>query len=125
MYIVERPHTITIYNKYNNNYYKKVLHGVYYYGSDSINLSGKGVMESGNISIIIDGLNLRDYVDESEYVGGNENYTLQKNSRIVLGEGPDVASINELTDRYKEISIFSIDVNVVGSFLDHILISGR
>lgn len=122
---MNRPHTITIYNKKNNTYYKKVLHGVYYYGSDTINLSGKGIVESGNISIIIDGLNLRDYVDESEYEGGNEKYTLQKNSRIVLGEGPDVTSINELTDRYKEISIFSIDVNLVGSNLDHILISGR
>ena len=33
----------------NDQYFKRVLSGVYYYGTDSVNISGKGVVESGNI----------------------------------------------------------------------------
>ena len=44
---MEMPHTITIYNEYNGKYLKTVLHNVYWYGTDSINISGKSIVESG------------------------------------------------------------------------------
>ncbi len=125
---MNKPHTITIYNKLkvddNEQYIKRVLNGVYYYGTDSVNISGKGVVESGNINIIIDGDNLEDYVNYKSY-NSSSKYTIKPNDRIILGIGPDIASINELNDSYRQITVFSIDENIVGSALDNLLIMGK
>lgn len=125
---MDKPHTITIYNKLkvndNNQYFKRVLSGVYYYGTDSVNISGKGVVESGNINIIIDGENLGDYVNYKSF-SDSSKYTVKPNDRIVLGVGPDITSINELNDSIRQITVFSIDENLVGSSLDNLLITGR
>lgn len=125
---MNKPHTITIYNKLKVNdedqCFKRVLTGVYCYGTDSINISGKGVVESGNINIIIDGDNLEDYVNYKNF-NDNSKYTIKQGDRIVLGVGPDITSINELTDSYRQITVFSIDENLVGSSLDNLLITGR
>lgn len=122
---MEMPHTITIYNKHNDKYYKQKLDGVYWYGTDSINLSGKGIVESGAINIIIDGENLKKYVTETEYTGGTEKYTIQKGNRIILGNGPDITSLNELPDNIQQMTVFGIDENLVGSNIDNILIVGK
>lgn len=121
---MNRPHTITIYNRYQDKYYKCILKDVYYYGTDSINISGKGVAESNSINIIIDGDNLKKYVPEAEYVGLENTYTLQAGNRIVLGIGPDIDSIGDL-NTLKQMSVFSFDTNIVGSSIDNILISGK
>lgn len=121
---MNEPHTITIYNKYNDKYFKSILNDVYYYGTDSINVSGKGIAESGSINIIIDGDNLSKYISEEKYVGDNETFTVQTNIRIVLGEGPNITSLNEI-EKLKQITVFSFDVNIVGSDLDNILIGGK
>lgn len=125
---MNKPHTITIYNKLkvndNDQYFKRVLSGVYYYGTDSVNISGKGVVESGNINIIIDGENLEDYVNYKSF-SDSSKYTVKPNDRIVLGVGPDITSINELNDSIRQITVFSIDENLVGSSLDNLLITGR
>ena len=125
---MDKPHTITIYNKLkvndNDQYFKRVLSGVYYYGTDSVNISGKGVVESGNINIIIDGENLEDYVNYKSF-SDSSKYTVKPNDRIVLGVGPDITSINELNDSIRQITVFSIDENLVGSSLDNLLITGR
>lgn len=125
---MDKPHTITIYNKLkvndNDQYFKRVLSGVYYYGTDSVNISGKGVVESGNINIIIDGENLKDYVNYKSF-SDSSKYTVKPNDRIVLGVGPDITSINELNDSIRQITVFSIDENLVGSSLDNLLITGR
>lgn len=125
---MNRPHTITIYNnlKINNtdNYIRRVLTGVYYYGTDSVNISGKGVVESGNINIIIDGDNLEDYVNYKAF-SDSSKYTIKPGDRIVLGTGPEITSINDLNDSIRQITVFSIDENLVGSLLDNLLITGR
>lgn len=121
---MEMPHTITIYNKFDNKYIKTVLKGVYWYGTDSINISGKGIVESGVINIIIDGDNLSKYIPEEDYTGNKETFTIQKNIRIVYGIGPDIESLNEI-ENLKQITVFSYDTNIVGSSIDNILISGK
>lgn len=121
---MNRPHTITIYNKYKDKYIKNALNDVYWYGTDSINISGKGIVESGAINIIIDGDNLSKYVPEEEYVGDKETFTIQKNIRIIYGEGPDIESLSEI-ENLKQITVFSYDANIVGSGIDNILISGK
>ena len=122
---MDRPHTITIYNKYNDKYIKTILNGVYWFGTDSINISGKGIVESGAINVIIDGDNLSKYVSEEEYLGETNTFTIQKaTTRIVLGVGTDIVSLNELND-LKQITVFSYDTNIVGSPLDNILIGGK
>lgn len=122
---MEKPHTITIYNKYNDKYYKKTLDNVYWYGTDSINLSGKSIVESGNVNVIIDGENLKDYATENEYVGGTNKYTIQKGNRILLGKGPDITSLNEIPESFKQMTVFGVDENLVGSNIDSILIVGK
>lgn len=122
---MKMPHTITIYNKYQDKYYRRVLNNVYWYGTDSINISGKGIVESGNINIIIDGDNLKDYITESEYVGGTNKYTIQNGSRILLGEGPVINSLSEISESFKQMTVFGIDENIVGSNIDSILIVGK
>ena len=122
---MERPHTITIYNSYAGKYYKKVLNNVYWYGTDSINISGKGIVESGNINIIIDGSNLNDYVSKEKYTGGTDTYTIQEGCRILFGEGPDITSLSEIPETFKQITVFGIDENLVGSSIDNILITGK
>lgn len=125
---MDKPHTITIYNKLKvddtEQYIKRVLNNVYYYGTDSVNISGKGVVESGNINIIIDGENLEDYVNYKSF-SDSLKYTIKPNDRIVLGVGPDITSINDLNDSIRQITVFSIDENLVGSSLDNLLITGR
>lgn len=125
---MDKPHTITIYNKLKvddtEQYIKRVLNNVYYYGTDSVNISGKGVVESGNINIIIDGENLEDYVNYKSF-SDSSKYTIKPNDRIVLGVGPDITSINDLNDSIRQITVFSIDENLVGSSLDNLLITGR
>lgn len=125
---MDKPHTITIYNKLKvddtEQYIKRVLNNVYYYGTDSVNISGKGVVESGNINIIIDGENLEDYVNYKSF-SDSSKYTIKPNDRIVLGVGPDITSTNELNDSIRQITVFSIDENLVGSSLDNLLITGR
>lgn len=122
---MNRPHTITVYNSFNEKYIKHVLKGVYWYGTDSINISGKGVVESNSINIIIDGEeNLGKYISKESYQGDKDTYTLDMGIRIVYGEGPDITSLNELVN-YKQISVFSFDVNIVDSPIDNILILGR
>lgn len=121
---MNRPHTITVYNKYNDKYIKTILNNVYWYGTDSINISGKGIVESGAINIIIDGDNLSKYVPEEEYAGDKETFTIQKNTRIVYGEGPEIESVSKIED-LKQITVFSYDANIVGSNIDNILISGK
>lgn len=122
---MEMPHTITIYNKLNDVYHKKTLHGVYWYGADSINLSGKSIVESGNINIIIDRDNLKNYVSENEFTGEKETYTIQNENRILLGEGPDITSLTEIPETFKQMTVFGIDENLVGSSIDNILIIGK
>lgn len=121
---MNRPHTITVYNKLDNKYIKTTLSDVYWYGTDSINISGKGIVESGAINIIIDGDNLSKYVPEEEYIGDKETFTIQKNARIVYGDGPEIESVSEI-ENLKQITVFSYDANIVGSNIDNILISGK
>lgn len=121
---MNRPHTITIYNKYKEKYIKSVLKDVYWYGTDSINISGKGIVENGAINIIIDGENISKYVPEEEYIGNEKTFTIQNGIRIILGEGPDITSLAEI-EKLKQITVFSYDTNIVSSELDNVFISGK
>lgn len=122
---MEKPHTITIYNEYKGEYLKSILHNVYWYGTDSINISGKGIVEAGAINIIIDGDNLLKYVTEREYKGDKNTFTIQRENRIILGEGPDIVSVDDIPNNFKIMTVFGIDENLVGSSIDNILITGK
>ena len=122
---MNNPHTITIYNRYNDKYLKSILNEVYWYGSESINVSGKGIVDSGSISIIIEKENLNKYVSENDYQGEKQKFTLQNGMRIVLGIGPDINSLNDIPDNLKQMTVTSYEENIVGSSLDHILVTGR
>ena len=122
---MKMPHTITIYNEYNEKYLKTIIKGVYWYGTDSINISGKGIVEAGAINIIIDGDNLLKYIPEREYKGNKDTFTIQRENRIILGEGPDINSVNDIPSNFKVMTVFGIDENLVGSSIDNILITGK
>ncbi len=122
---MKMPHTITIYNECEGKYLKTVLHEVYWYGTDSINISGKGIVEAGAINIIIDGDNLLKYVTEREYEGKEDTFTIQRENRIILGEGPEIESVNDIPNNFKVMTVFGIDENLVGSSIDNILITGK
>ena len=122
---MEKPHTITIYNEYKGEYLKSILHNIYWYGTDSINISGKGIVEAGAINIIIDGDNLLKYVTEREYKGDKNTFTIQRENRIILGEGPDIVSADDIPNNFKIMTVFGIDENLVGSSIDNILITGK
>ena len=122
---MEKPHTITIYNEYKGEYLKSILHNIYWYGTDSINISGKGIVEAGAINIIIDGDNLLKYVTEREYKGDKNTFTIQRENRIILGEGPDIVSVDDIPNNFKIMTVFGIDENLVGSSIDNILITGK
>ena len=122
---MKMPHTITIYNEYEGKYLKTILHKVYWYGTDSINISGKGIVEAGAINIIIDGDNLLKYIPEREYKGNKDTFTIQRENRIILGEGPDINSVNDIPSNFKVMTVFGIDENLVGSSIDNILITGK
>ena len=122
---MKKPHTITIYNEYKGEYLKSILHNVYWYGTDSINISGKGIVEAGAINIIIDGDNLLKYVTEREYKGDKNTFTIQRENRIILGEGPDIVSVDDIPNNFKIMTVFGIDENLVGSSIDNILVTGK
>lgn len=123
---------ITIFNKIENDdkttYNTKHLKNVIWYGTDNINLSGKGIVNSDDINIVIPLESLSDYKKVSEFneLDDKSNFfTLQKEDKIVKGVADDIKSVKELSKYENVVTIKSIEENLFGSSIDNILIKGK
>lgn len=105
------PHTITIFNKDENDVYSKSqIKGVYWYGSLKRHLSGKGVEDFNEVNIVIPLIDFKDIV---------------KGSIIVKGEyNEDISSIADLEEVNDCITVADISTNDVGSNLDNVVVRG-
>ena len=113
---MEFPHTITIFGEQNSDgtYPRKEIEGVFWYGNYSISLSGKGVVSSDSINIIIP----KDKIPT--------DFKIQNENKVVKGIAKDIEkSITELNDYNEVITIESINNYDVGSNLDCLLIGGK
>lgn len=126
------PDEITIFNKIENGdettYHSKHLKNVIWYGTDNINLSGKGIVNSDDINIVIPLESLSDYKKVSEFneLDDKSNFfTLQKKDKIVKGVADDIKSVKELNKYEDVVTIKSIEENLFGSSIDNILIKGK
>lgn len=126
------PNEITIFNKIENDdkttYNTKHLKNVIWYGTDNINLSGKGIVNSDDINIVIPLESLSDYKKVSEFneLDDKSNFfTLQKEDKIVKGVADDIKSVKELSKYENVVTIKSIEENLFGSSIDNILIKGK
>lgn len=126
------PNEITIFNKIENDdkttYHAKYLKNVIWYGTDNINLSGKGIVNSDDINIVIPLESLSDYKKVSEFneLDDKSNFfTLQKEDKIVKGVANDIKSVKELSKYENVVTIKSIEENLFGSSIDNILIKGK
>lgn len=131
---MEYPHTITIYNKITNNkedkYYKFILNGVLWYGSDNFQINGKGLENSNEISILIPVESLNQYKTPKEYKTLSESlkkdyFTLNKGDLVVKGESDDITSIKELKNYDDVITITKINDYLFNTDIDSILIGGK
>lgn len=113
--------TITIFNKVGETYHKHILTGVYWYGSQAIEISGKGLVNNDNINVFIPCEKMIDYSES--YKEGK--FTLRKGDRIVKGIAEDIQSVNELSKYQNVITITSFSVNKVNSCVDNIHIIGK
>nr|DAZ72420.1 MAG TPA: hypothetical protein [Caudoviricetes sp.] len=126
------PDEITIFNKIENDdettYHKTNLKNVIWYGTDNINLLGKGIVNSDDINIVIPLESLSDYKKVSEFneLDDKSNFfTLQKEDKIVKGVADDIKSVKELSKYENVVTIKGIEENLFGSSIDNILIKGK
>lgn len=131
---MEHPHTITIYNKIvidrEDKYYRTTLNNVLWYGSDTINISGKGITNSDDINIFIPVESLENYKKPNEYINltdeeRNDFFTLKKGDIVVKGESFDITSITDLKNYNDVITINKINDYLLGTNIDSILVSGK
>lgn len=101
------PHTITVFTKDENDEYQRVvIEGVYWYGSTSRTLSNKGMDDGASVKVVVP---LRLFKG------------IERGSLIVKGLVSEIKSIAELNDY---ITVTSLDVNDVGSEIDHVIVQG-
>ena len=110
------PHTITVYHHDiidgTDSYKKTVLSGFYYSDGKSIAGTVKGVDSKSKAIIISNAENARNF---------GVSWTVAIKDRIVIGEGKDISSFKELDNA---ITVTDVVVNVCGSEVDNIVISG-
>ena len=132
--VVEYPHTITIYNKIvedrEDKYFKFVLSNVLWYGSNNINISGKGIENSNEINIFIPKESLSKYKTLEEYKtlpneAKKDYFTLCKGDLVLKGEHDDITSIKDLNNYEDVITITKINDYLLGTDIDNILIEGK
>lgn len=110
------PHTITIYRHSTENgtdvYTKQVLDGFYAVVNKSLTTDQKGV-EHNKPSVIISS-------PEKAQKYGTE-WTVQGKDKIIIGEGADITSFMDIPEA---ITVTGIEVNVIGSAVDNVTITG-
>ena len=109
------PHTITIYNSTDDSYRSETFKGVYWYGGKQKSQSGKGKEDSGSITVVIP-MAVFKQVDSL-------GITLD-GSIIVKGLHSPINSIRELNGVRDCITVTSVEINDVGSPLDHVTVHG-
>lgn len=110
------PHTITIYHHDIINgadrYSKTVLSGFYVMQGKTVSDTQKGVDSKSQTTIISN-------AENAHFYGGK--WTVSINDKVVLGVGKDIKSFRELKDC---IAVSDIEINVCGSDVDNIVITG-
>ncbi len=112
---MEYPHTITIFGEQNKDgtYPKKTIEGVFWYGTENINISGKGIVTNDSINIIIP----REKIPT--------DFKIKRKNRIVKGIAEIKESITELENYDEVITVTSVNNYDCGSELDCLLIGGK
>lgn len=113
------PHTITIFHHATTGgkdvYTRKVVEGVYWYGSTGISRDGKGQEGTDSITVISSPENARTY---------GSKWTVQKGDRVVKGVCGDISSFKDLKDK-EVITVMKVNPDVCGSLVDNITITGK
>lgn len=109
------PHEITVFGSLvNGRYHRTPITDVFWYGSQGIALSGKGIVDSDSINIIIPKDSLP------------KDFNVKKGNRIVKGIAKEIEkSINELNKYDEVITVTSVSNYICESNLDCILVSGK
>lgn len=109
------PHEITVFGSLIDGKYPRILiKNVFWYGSQGIALSGKGIVDSDSINIIIPKDSLP------------KDLKIKKGNRIVKGIVNEIEkSINELNQYDEVITVTSVSKYICDSNLDCVLVSGK
>lgn len=108
------PHTITVFGRMKNNQYpRKVVDSVFWYGSQGLAVSGKGLVSKDSINVLIPLESVPD------------NFEIEKGSRIVKGSVPEIEKLSELDGCDHMFMVDSVSEYSCGSLLDCILVSGK
>lgn len=111
------PHTITIYHHSTENgedrYSKTVLKGFYWNAGKSLTGADKGAESEKATTIISNPENAHKYGTE---------WIIHLDDMVLLGEGKDITSFREIENA---VTVIGIAVNVCGSDVDNIVITGK
>lgn len=111
------PHTVTIYHHSTENgedkYIKTVLEGFYWNDKISLAAGNKGAESEKATTIISSPENAAKY---------GTDWTVQVNDMVRLGKGDDIKSFKELNGA---VTVTGIAVNVCGSDVDNVVITGK
>lgn len=108
------PHTITIYrHSVENNadvYRLQTVSGVYWYGSDTVTVSGNGIQAAHPVTVVSS-------PDLAATFG--TDWDVKPGDRIVRGTGIEISSWKELADC---VTVKKVDDNRCGGRVDNITI---
>ena len=107
------PHTVTIFNMYNDQVKKCVVDNVFYHKDKIVAPDGRGENYSNTHQVIFSEEALKKYKKPSEYEGEENTFTLNENDIIVKGTVEE--RINTFSDiensMYEQFSIKGIHEN--------------
>lgn len=109
------PHTVTLYSHNvvdgKDEYTKKVLSGVYVYGTNGLNISGHGIDNTATVN-----------VEVPKGLAVTVNNKIKANDRFIVGEGTDITKWSDLKNSYTVVSVAD---NMANSDIDNITIVGK
>lgn len=107
--------TVTIFHKGEQDVYdRKVIHGCYWYGNDSITIQENGIIHDNSINVFFPCSVIKEY-----------ELKVYKGDRIVKGDVPMIKSVNELSQYEHRITVLTVNENIVGSSLDNLVVTGK
>ncbi|HAB66593.1 MAG TPA: hypothetical protein DCE23_04415 [Firmicutes bacterium] len=121
------PDTITIYNiDSENNYHRKVVDKVYYHVDKIITPEAHGEKYTSVHRVIFSNESLKSYINKAEYYELQDkinNFTLNDNDIIVLGEYKDIDNLEDIYNSnfdYFTIKTISINENSICKIINNI-----
>lgn len=107
--------TVTIFHKEKQDTYsRQVIKGCFWYGDNSISISGNGVIHDNVIHVFFPCAAVKEH-----------GLKVYNGDRIVKGEVPMIKSVNDLMKYGDKITVTGVNEYMVGSPLDNILVSGK